>query len=152
MALPFLQGSGVYDKYQFVPDAEEQVDETKYTQVHGWDTKTDAPDPICAHFLHSEMHFITAVTAQGACIKGGVTKTLKVQRTRLIGGGVRGFAARVKHYRANDSNKQRFLWQAACLHSHNHAEGEWGHFPGWCSVAQRLYIYNIFYILRPLSS
>lgn len=98
MALHFLQGLGVYDKYQFVPDAEEQVDETKYTQIHGWDTKIGAPDPIRAHFLHFEMHFITALTAQGACIKGGVAKTLKVQRTRLIGEGVRGFAARVKHY------------------------------------------------------
>lgn len=35
MALHFLQGSRVYDKYQFVPDAEGQADETKYTQVHG---------------------------------------------------------------------------------------------------------------------
>lgn len=57
----------------------------------------------------SEMHFITALTAQGACIRGGVAKTLKVQRTRLIGEGVRGFAARVKHYGADDANKQRFL-------------------------------------------
>lgn len=96
MALHFLQGSRVYDKYQFVPDAGEQADETKYTQVHGWDTKIDAPDPIHPHCLHSEMHFITALTAQGACIKGRVAKTSKVQRTRLIGEGVRGFAARVK--------------------------------------------------------
>lgn len=69
----------------------------------------DAPDPIHLHCLHSEMHFITALTAQGACIKGGVIKTLKVQRTRLIGGGVRGFAARVKHCRADDANMRRFL-------------------------------------------
>lgn len=141
----------VYDKYQFVPDTEEKAEETKYTQVHSWDTKMDAPDPIHPHCLHSEMHFITALTAQGAYVKGGVAKTLKVLRARLIGRGVRGFAARVKHCRADDANKQRFLWQAACLHSPSH-EGEGGHFPGWCSVAQRLYIYNIFYILRPLRS
>lgn len=77
MALHFLQGSRVYDKYQFVPDAEEQADETKYTQVHAWETKIDAPDPICLHCLPSEMHFITALTAQGACIKGGVAKIWK---------------------------------------------------------------------------
>lgn len=97
MALHFLQGSRVYYKYQFVPDAEGQADETKYTQDHGRDMKIDAPDPICLHCLPSEMHFMTALTAQGPCIKGGVAKILKVQRTRLIGEGVRGFAARVKH-------------------------------------------------------
>lgn len=122
MAIHFLQGSRVHDKYQFFPDAEEQADESKYTQVHVCDMKIDAPDPIHPHCLHSEMHFITALTAQGACIKGQVAKTLKVQ-TRLIGEGVRGSAARVKHYRANDANKQRFLRQAAFLHSPSHAEG-----------------------------
>lgn len=139
-----------YDKYQFVPDAEDQA-EAQRNQVHTspWPRNKNRRPWSHPHCLHFEMRFITA---RGALIKGGVAKTLKVQRTRVIGEGVRGFAARVKRCRADDATKQRFLWQGACLHSPSHARGEGGHLPGWCSGAQRLYIYNTFYILRPLRS
>lgn len=96
-----------YDKYQFVLDAEEQA-EAQRRQVHTspWQRNENRCPSSHPHCLHSEMRF---ATAQGALIKGGVAKTLKVQRMRLIGEGVREFAARVKHCRADDATKQRFL-------------------------------------------
>jgi len=92
-----------YDKYQFAPDAEEQA-EAQRNQVHTgpWLRHENRCPWSHLHCLHSETRFITA---QGAHIKGGVAKTLKAQRTRLIGEGVRGFAARVKHCRTDDAIK-----------------------------------------------
>lgn len=139
-----------YGKHQFVPDAEEQAEALR-NQVHTspWlrhENRCPWSHPRC---LHSKVRFITA---RGARVKGGVAKTLQAQRPKLIGEEARGFAAKVKHRRADDATKQRLLWRGASLHSPTHAEGEGGHLPGWCSVAQRLYIYNTFYTVRPLRS
>lgn len=135
-----------YDKYQFVPDAEEQAEaQRNQADMSLWLRHENRCPWSHPHCLCSETRFITA---QGAHIKSGVAKTLVVQRTRLIGEGVRGLAARVKHCRADDATKQQFLWQGVC--SPSHREGEGAPLSGWCSAVQRLHIYNTFYIVRPL--
>lgn len=140
MALHFLQGSKelMANTNLFVTlRSKLKRGETKHTQVHGYDTKIDAPDPIRAAFTPRcasslpRQHTLKAV------------RTVEVQRMRLSREGVRGFAMRVRHSRMGGSTKQRSHWQRVCLYSLSHV-GEGGHLPGGYSVSLRFYIYNTY--------
>lgn len=144
MALHFLQGSKelmTNTNLFLTPRSKLKRRGTKYTQVHGRNTKIDAPDPIRAA---STPRRALSLPQKHTLSEGGVARTLEVQRLRLTGERVRGFAPRVKRFRRDDGTKQSSPWQGVSLHSPRYARGEEGHLPCWCSVAQRLYIYNTF--------
>lgn len=150
MALHFLQGSKelmTNTNLSLMLRSKLKHRETKYTWVRSWDTKIDAPDPIhtaftprCALSLHKE-------------------HTLKVGWQRLWKCMDEADWRRVERIcRKGEALQSRWCHQAKISLTGSMSAFSWscwrrgGHPPGWCSVAQRLYIYNTFYILRHLRS
>ena len=151
MALYFLQGSKelmTNTNLLLTLRSKLKHRETKYTRVRGWDTKIDAPDPICTAF--TPRHALSLHKEH--TLKVGWQRLWKRKEQDWLEKGwedlLQGWsiAEQMMPSSKDFSDRERVCILLVM------PKRRGGHLPGWCSVAQRLCIYNTFYILIPLRS